>query len=243
MYDCNDCDPCPPIPESKYVDLTQTIKPGIPFVPNTQKFGEFQSKTIKEDGFSRETYVMDCGTGTHIDFPSHFFIDGKNLDDYSLDYFQAPAIVIDVSSKAAINRNYALTVRDIKDWEKTHGKIPNKAYVLMRSGWGSYFDDPEKYIGPEMGGWNFPGIGGDASRYLLECYPSLIGVGTDTLSIDVGKDIKFETHNIMLGNGKLGIENLLLPEGMPGLLSQFSCIPLKFDGAPESPVRAFFKTN
>lgn len=240
MHSCGGCNPYP-IPESSYTDLTQTIKPGIPFVPNTQKFGEFQSKTIKEDGFSRETYVMDCGTGTHIDFPSHFFTHGKNLNDYSLDYFQAPAIVIDVSTKAAINRNYALSVRDIKDWERVHGKIPDGAYVLMRSGWGSYFNDPEKYLGMELGGVNFPGIGPEAAKYLLDCYPSLIGVGTDTLSIDAGKNTKLEAHNIILGSGKLGIENLWLPEGTPSLLSQFSCIPLKFDAAPEAPVRAFFK--
>lgn len=59
-----------------------------------------------------------------------------------------------------------------------------------------------------------PGISLDLARWLAR-YGSenylevgIVGVGIDTLSLDVGSSVKYESHVVLLGNNIYGIENM-----------------------------------
>ncbi len=72
--------------------------------------------------------------GTHLDAPQHFAVDGLPTDAIPLGNLIAPAIVIDVSEKAAADRNYRLSARDVRLFEDQHGRIKPGDIVLLRSG-------------------------------------------------------------------------------------------------------------
>ena len=58
-------------------------------------------------------------------------------------------------------------MEDLESWESQYGPIPDGSLVLLYSGWDSYYDDKDKFLGTdgEMATWNssytnmhFPGI-------------------------------------------------------------------------------------
>src|SRR5207249_10536229 len=100
-----------------------------------------------------------------------------------------PAEVIDVSAGAAANPDYLLTAKDITNWEAQHGRLPDHAILLVRTGWGKYWGDKKKYLGNDVPGdtahLHFPGISPQAAE-LLARQRHVDGVGLDTPSLDYG---------------------------------------------------------
>ena len=45
------------------------------------------------------------------------------------------------------NRAYTVTKTDLDDWESAHGRIPNGALVILRTGWSQYFHQPDNFFG------------------------------------------------------------------------------------------------
>ena len=117
---------------------------------------DFQYSThdvsVDEDGrfFIAKDIVMTEHIGTHIDAPHHFGKTAWDLASIPIENFIVPVVKINVREKCAENRDYVLTVQDLKDWEEKHGKVPENAVILMETGWGDKYSDTEAYYG-ELG--------------------------------------------------------------------------------------------
>ena len=100
--------------------------------------------------------------GTHLDAPIHFFRGGMSADEIPLNRLIAPVVVVDVS--AAVTPDYMISTGDLEAWEAEHGRIPDGAIVLFRTGWGDRWPDRQRYLGTELTGpeavpeLHFPGI-------------------------------------------------------------------------------------
>src|SRR5262249_22926109 len=128
--------------------------------------------------------------GTHLDAPEHFSVGGWTADQIPVERLVGPAVVIDLSAKAAQDRDYRLVVADVHAWETAHGRIPAGAIVLLRTGWGARWPDRLRYFGDDTPGrtthLHFPSYGREAAAILVEeRHVSVIGV--DTASIDFGE--------------------------------------------------------
>ena len=66
----------------------------------------------------------------------------------------------------------------------------------------------------------------------------LKGVGLDTISADNPDSQTFPVHKALLSNEVVIIENLMNLEKSPDRWFTFSCLPLRFEKADGSPVRA-----
>jgi len=101
-----------------------------------------------------------------------------------------------------------LTVEDIEAWEAENGEIPAGALVCMYSGWDERWSDMEAFRNADADGvQHYPGFGGDAANFLLE-NRDIVGIGVDTLSLDIGASTTFDVHLSVLPAGKYGLENL-----------------------------------
>ena len=69
--------------------------------------------------------------GTHLDAPMHFARDGLPTERIPLGNLIAPAVVIDVSEKAAADRNYLLSVDDVLSFEDQYGRIDPGSILLL----------------------------------------------------------------------------------------------------------------
>jgi kynurenine formamidase len=149
-------------------------------------------------------------------------------------------VVVDVTQAAARDRDYRLTVNDLQAWESRHGRIPEGAIVLMRSGWGRYWPDKQRYLGSDTPGdpktLHFPGFSKEAAEFLVK-ERAIDGVGIDTPSIDHGPSRDFIAHQILNGADRYALENVANLDKLPPKGATLIALPMKIRGGTGGPVR------
>ena len=232
------------------IDLTQTLSADTPTLVLPPEFG--QCAAFSQEEISRydergvawywNNFTVSEHTGTHFDAPIHW-ITGKDLPNNTVDTappadFLGPAVVIDISQKAAENPDYLLTVGDIEAWESEHGPIPPGAWVLLRTDWSKR--DVESYTNRREDGAHTPGPSAEAVRFLVEERDSR-GLGVETIGTDAGQahllEPAYPAHTLFHGAGRYGLQCLENLDPLPPTGSVIVASPLKIRGGSGSPLR------
>ena len=190
------------------VDLTYPLTTSFPAFAIGEELQRETYVTIEEDGYYMQQWHILEHTGTHVDAPGHFAEGGRTSTELRLDELITPAVVVDISRKAARDPDAVVTVDDLRAFERRHGRIPRDAAVLMLSGWGAKVGDADAYRGTDAAGTlHFPGFDPEACEWLLT-HRRIRSLGVDTLSIDPGISEGFEVHLALNGADRYGVENL-----------------------------------
>ncbi len=237
--------PAHSVDDKKIVDMTYAFSSETLHWPTATPFRlEKVSEGRSPQGFwySSYNYSGSEHVGTHLDAPFHFAEGKWTTEQIPLGRTIGAGVDIDVRRKAATDRDYLLTVDDILAWEKSHGRIPRSAIVLMYTGWGRYWGDRARYFGtaePEdVANLHFPGVSGEAAEFLVK-RRRVKAVGIDTPSIDHGPSRDFMTHQI-LGAASVPIfENVASLERLPARGATIFAIPMKIKGGSGAPLRIF----
>ena len=195
--------------------------------------------TIPDDIFYGQQWTLFEHACTHMDAPAHFTLDGRVVPQIDLSELIAPAVVIDISERAASDPDTMVTPADLRAFERRHGRIPRGAVVCMHSGWEERATSTEAYRNADAGGvMHFPGFGKPAAEWLL-AERGIRGIGVDTLSLDQGSSTTFDVHGTVLPADRYGIENLRNLKAIPprGATIYVGVIPWR-DGSG-GPCRAF----
>lgn len=196
------------VPVTRVYDLTHVTGPDFPMFYGAEQPRIEQLTSIADDGFYKNRLTLDEHTGTHMDAPAHFIEDGATADELDPSALFAPLVVIDISAKAADDPDAVVTDGDIAAWEAIHGTIPDRAFVAMYSSWDAKVNDPEAFINLDADNvQHFPGWSGGAVSFLVG-ERTVVGIGTDTASLDPGNSSDFQAHVTALGAGLYGLENL-----------------------------------
>ncbi len=176
----------------------------------------------RTDGGSTANDIIITGThvGTHVDAPAHIAQDGRLLDGVSAEdaieggkyfglgihHFQPLAtrgVLLDVPAVLGIHSceaGYEITIADLEQsLELTGTELKSSDVVLIRTGWGRFFGDPDLYGGQTSGA---PGVGEAAALWLAE--KGVRAVGADTIA--------FERIAPRLGHATLPVHRILLVE-------------------------------
>ena len=236
----------------RLIDLTQTLTPEFPQIALPPEFGQgwpFRIEEVSnydERGPAWYWNNFSCceHTGTHFDAPIHW-ISGKDLPNNSTDTIPvkdmiAPACVIDCSADAARDADFLLTVERVEAWERQHGRIPPRTWVLMRTDW-SKRSDPVAYQNFDDTGQHTPGPDARVARFLVE-ERDVLGFGTETIGTDAGQAQHFTPpypcHYYMHGAGRYGLQCLTNLDLLPATGSILVTAPLKIQKGSGSPLRA-----
>ena len=195
-----------------------------------------------EAGYFYSSYKISTAEhgGTHLDAPIHFSRGGMSAEQIPLDRLIAPAVVVDVAARAT--PDYLIDVGDLEEWERTHGRIPDGAILLLRTGWGERWPDRLGYLGTERTGpeavaeLHFPGIHPEAARWITD-QRNVAAVGIDTPSIDYGQSTGFEVHVIIYGSDITGFENVANLQEIPEVGAFVVALPMKVAGGSGGPLR------
>ncbi len=232
----------------KLLEMTYTFDENAIYWPTAEPFKlEKLNWGPVESGwwYASNNYGASEHGGTHVDAPIHFSEKGKTIDQIPLHDWIGPAVKIDLVSKCLSNRDYLLTVGDIKEWEAKHGIIPDNAWVLMYTGIDTrYYPDKKKVLGtaktgkdalPEL---SFPGFSAEVAEFLVN-KRNIKGIGLDTPSIDYGKSKDFMVHRICFKANKLAIENIANLDKLPARGAILYAIPMLIKDGTGAPARVF----
>jgi kynurenine formamidase len=233
------------IDEKKLVDMTYPFAQDTLHWPTAKPFTlEKVHEGITSGGFWYASYNYGGSehVGTHLDAPFHFAQGKWTTEQIPLGRTIGPAVIIDVRKKAETNSDYRLQVSDVRVWEKSHGRIPRGAIVLMHSGWGRFWGDRKKYFGTDEPGdtsnLHFPGFSKEAAEFLVK-QRTIKAVGIDTPSIDYGPSHDFIAHQIFGGANVPIFENVASLDRLPVKGTTVFAIPMKIKGGSGAPLRIF----
>jgi kynurenine formamidase len=232
-------------PEGKWVDLTHDFSGDTVYWPTGEGFKletVFEGTTDKGYYYAANKYTAEEHGGTHIDAPVHFAKGKETLDEIPLESLIGSAVVIDVSKKAASDRDYQVSVADFTEWESVNGKIPAGSIVLLNTGYAKYWPDRGKYMGTEKKGQeaikdlHFPGLDPEAAKWLTE-NRKISAIGLDTPSIDYGQSALFESHRILFKENIPAFENVANLDVLPPKGALVVALPMKIKGGSGGPLR------
>jgi kynurenine formamidase len=161
--------------KARYIDLTHSITPNMPVWKGfgSSVFGPAvdpltgQPYTYAKDGFEATRYSLATDQfGTQLDPPAHWAPRYPAIDELPATYAVRPLVVLSIVPQVKKDPNYALRVRDVRAFEKRHGRIPAGSVVMVRSDWSKrWTDDPEKAKALAADP-KFPGVSLTALKFL-----------------------------------------------------------------------------
>lgn len=222
-----------PIGSSTIYDLSHSINPEMPTYVGEPKPEFHPHFTIKNNKVNVTKITMGSHTGTHVDAPKHFLLDGIGIDEASLTRFIGEAVVADFSEKGV---GHGINSKDL---EKCSASIDIRKsdILLIYTGTSDLWDNKDadsartafSYLDPSGADWI-------VSRG-IKC------VGIDSFSMEKYGFEEGKSHKKLLSNG-IGIV-----EGLNNTLKMFAgrrvffvCIPLRLEGLDGSPVRPLIFT-
>jgi kynurenine formamidase len=225
--------------KTRVLDLSYAINDkGVPWPGDTRWFHAEVNATVEDNGLFTRSFWMLEHYGTHLDAPIHFPPGTVPVDKIPAKQLFGPAVVLEVRADAAKDADYLLPAARVEDWEKQHGRIPEGAIVLLRTGWAARWPDVQRYRNQDaQGRMHFPGFSVDAAKLLMGRKVS--GLGCDTLSVDYGASTDYAVHHLALGAGLYQLENLSDLSDLPETGAFLIAAPIKLEGGSGGPVRVF----
>jgi kynurenine formamidase len=232
-------------PDSRIVDLTYPFDEQTIYWPTAEGFRlERGPAGITPRGYyyAANSFTTAEHGGTHIDAPIHFAEKGITVDQIPLERLIGEAALVDVEKKCADDRDYQIQIADLRAWEERHGTVLGGKIVLLRTGWGNFWPDREKYLGTQASGpeavksLHFPGLHPDAAKWLVE-QRAIKAIGIDTPSIDFGQSTHFQSHVTLFKQGVPAFENVARLDQLPELGFSVIALPMKIAGGSGGPLR------
>jgi kynurenine formamidase len=232
------------------VDLTARLESTTPLIKLPPPFANTAPFSLREvsryDDRGPAWYWNDITTGehagTHFDAPVHWITgrDGEDISQVPAASLIAPAVVLDFSAQAAADPDFLLEIEHVKQWEADHGPLPERGWLLYRTGWDTRSDSQERFLNADENGPHTPGISVECARWIARESP-VLGLGTETVGTDAGAahsfDPPFPCHSELLGAGKYGLTQLQNLAALPITGAVVIAGPLPIVGGSGSPAR------
>ncbi len=210
---------------SRWIDATATLDPATTPVYEgdaPMKF-DFLKDMRKGDGFTLSVYSMGAHSGTHIDAPMHFVLNGAPIDRVPLEPLIGPALVIDIPD--------GVQAIDAAELGRHNWRGAERVIFRTRSTLRGWMSSPNFHR-------DFAYIAPDAAQLLADAGVKLVGV--DYISAEQFGAPAPMTHRILLGKGIPIVEGFSLghvPAGDYDLI----VLPIKVGGHEGAPARAVFR--
>ena len=201
-----------------WIDITQTLKTGIPNWPGDTPF-HFEVPYTKEQTGSVNIgkMVTSMHTGTHADAPFHFDNNGEKMEQLDVNIYIGTCFVMDCRGAAEITRETFHSV-DFKGVQR----------ILLKT---------QDAISPQFP-TTIPIIHPNVAPYLKE--KEIVLIGVDNPSVDPLDSKEVSAHHALYQAGIHIVEGLLLETVEEGFYD-FIALPLKVEGADGAPVRAVIR--
>jgi len=204
--------------KARFTDLTHAFfpdQPHFPAFPNEQREVIFN---VPEHGFEVTRYTIVGQWGTHIDAPSHFVAGGRSVDAIPVEQMLLPLVVLDISARAAENPDTTSLLADVHDWEARNGRIPDNAFVALRTGWSTRWPDAEAFANKDEDSIaHYPGWSHEVLKFFVESR-KITAIGHEVTDTDPGTSTSKGDYSVeayWLGQDRWQIELMANLAGLP----------------------------
>ena len=182
----------------------------------------FTRKEKRDGGITISTIHCGSHTGTHVDAPKHFIINGSSVDKLPLSSLVGECYVADINHNGP-----TITARDIF-------LIPlNIERVLFKT------KNTERGLLSKMGfTTDYISLDKSAVQTLIKRGIKLVGV--DYLSVEAKKSPGYPVHKTLLNAGIIIIEGCSMKDIKPGKY-ELIALPLRIKGGDGSPARVILR--
>jgi arylformamidase len=221
-------------------DVSPTLGPDLPmwfmYEPPqvTPLFGH------AERGAAANSVTIAEHSGTHIDAPFHFDVDGKTIDQVPPEtlllrpYKKLDLTVLDLQPGDLVDASALRAAADRAGFALEPGDV-----AIVECGWDRYLPDGTDAREPAWWGRNQPGLAEDACALLVDA--GVVAVASDTAACDCA----VRDGEVLSGHGHVSAflpNGILILEGLKGLAQVpatglLVALPLKIQGGTGSPVR------
>ncbi|MGA3053137.1 MAG: cyclase family protein [Candidatus Korobacteraceae bacterium] len=221
------------------IDLTHNLNDHSPNWEGSEQspFQARESGNIERDGYYSRDFTTQEHYGTHLDAPAHFAKGMWTVDQIPVERLVRPLVVLDVRSKVRSNPDYEIGVQDIADWESAHGEIPAGAVVMAYTGWDERWNSQKEFhnVGSDHLS-HYPGFSLEVAKFLVKTR-SVVGLGIDTMSVDIGASTTFPVHLFTSNQSVYHLENVANLGLVPPSGATVVVAPIKLEGGSGGPAR------
>jgi Predicted metal-dependent hydrolase len=250
---------------ARIVDLAQTLHSNMPQLPGAPRFHlsllRRHGDAMRGEGYSAANSILFTidHAGTHLDAIGHVSVNGRLFGDLPADEIQAGTqglkqlgietvepmvrrgVLLDIAGLLggdALPPAFAITGELLQACLAATGtRIEVGDVVLVRTGWGQFWGDPERYVSREAG---LPGVDRDGAAWLSA--RGIFAAGADCLMFERfhPSDDRLPVHcELIQGAGIHLLENLNLEALAGEHATEFAVVvlPLKLVGATAAQVR------
>ncbi|MEH2243785.1 cyclase family protein [Nostoc sp.] len=155
--------------------------------------------------------------------PTLYSHDYPAIDELPATFAVRPLVVIPIQDQVALDPNYHLSIKDIQDWERKHGRIPPGSVVFVRSDWSKAWPNPELATRTK-----FPGVKLEALQF-LHLQRQILFHGHELLDTD--STPTYEGEAWLLKNGYTQAEGVANLDQVPETGALISIGYAKFKGS------------
>ena len=221
------------------IDLTHGLNDHSPNWEGTEKspFSAKQLGNIDHDGYYSRIFTTQEHYGTHLDAPAHFAKGMWTVDQIPPERLVRPLVVLDVRAKVKNDPDYEVSVQDVADWESAHGPVPSGAVVVAYTGWDARWHSQTEFqnLGRDRMP-HFPGFSLETAKFLVKTR-EVVGLGIDTLSVDVGATTTYPVHQFTSKESVYQLENVANLALVPPAGATVVVAPIKLEDGSGGPVR------
>jgi arylformamidase len=209
---------------SEWKDISLPIYAGMLGGPNDPEVKiSLVRDPDKGDPVTMSQITMISHTGSHVDAPRHFLIDGTTIDVVHLETFIGPARVIEIKDTVSI-KPAELERHDIQPGERIIFKTKNSSWVY----------NTDKY----SEGYVY--ITREAARYLVERKVRLVGIDYITVGSWEDPEENRVIHRVLLENGVSILEEINLA-GVKAGRYELLALPIRLRQGDAAPCRAVLR--
>ncbi|KAL3279207.1 hypothetical protein HHI36_016720 [Cryptolaemus montrouzieri] len=223
----------------KIVDLTWTFDNDTINWSGTSSFHYTKKIEGNDLGYWYAMNEFQTGEhcGTHLDAPYHFNKEGWKTNEISVEHLVANGMLVDFSNEVEkFGADYIVNATLLEQKLDALQPIPNNTVLLIKFGWSKYWPNRNKYAG--LNQLHFPGLDKSSSTIIVN-KKQFVGVGVDTISVDVGTSREFWSHRVLNGHNIYVLENVKLMENLPDKGFRLIVAPMKLGEGTGAPVRIF----
>lgn len=176
--------------------------------------------TQPDDPATVSHLAFGAHSGTHVDAPVHFLMDGEGMESFSLESFIGPCFVADL--------RHVMSLITGDDLERSG--VPDDAERILALTRNSGWSRRDQAFRPDYVAFDL-----SAAEWCVDRGVRLLG--NDYLSVESYDTEDHQVHKTLLGAGVAILEGLDL-EGVTPRSYELAAFPINVPGSDGSPVRA-----